>query len=92
MGPIISPWPKLCGSEMGNPYGAHIYAHMRPIWVLVGHVGWAVEIEFNCYILTLKSDWWHQFRESIDHTVCHPGCIEVHLPKKWQDGVQPPKY
>jgi len=40
MGPIISPWPKLCGSEMGNPYGAHIYAHMRPIWVLVGHVGW----------------------------------------------------
>ena len=24
---------------MGNPYGAHICAHIRPIWVSPGHVG-----------------------------------------------------
>ena len=40
MGPIICQWPKLSGSHMGSPYGAHICAHIRPIWVSLGHVGW----------------------------------------------------
>ena len=44
MGPVISPWPKLHGSRMGDPHGAHICAQMRPIWDSVGHVIWVVNL------------------------------------------------
>jgi len=30
---------------MGNPYGAYMCAHIRPIWVSVGHVSWENLIE-----------------------------------------------
>ena len=38
--PFKTHFHSLCGSHMGNPYGAYIPAHMDPIWDLYTHVVW----------------------------------------------------